>query len=166
MVLIFEFLQYLSKHSWPFFHRAIIESGSATCPWALETPETMRRRALLISEALGCNVTIRNPAPNWDHLLDCLKSRPVNELINKQWQAFDFLDFPFAPVVDGDFIADYPINLLQRGEIKMAPLLAGSNYDEANFFIVYRLEEILHSFEKFFFSNFSFKFFSQFTIFF
>lgn len=51
----------------------------------------------------------------------------------------EFADFPWVPVVDGDFLHENAMTSFKNGKMKKTQLLAGSNLDEAIYFIVYQL---------------------------
>ncbi|PIO64068.1 hypothetical protein TELCIR_14316, partial [Teladorsagia circumcincta] len=58
----------------------------------------------------------------------------------KEWApVHEFADFPWVPVVDGDFLVETPETSLRQGNFKHTQLLAGSNLDESMYFIVYYL---------------------------
>jgi len=46
----------MSPLSQPYFKRFIMESGSATAPWALEANEAIVERAVLVAKSLNCNL--------------------------------------------------------------------------------------------------------------
>ena len=78
-----------------------------------------------------------------DKLIKCLLSKDAEAIRESEWVATGgFLDFPWTPVVDGDFFDEHPLSMLQRGDFKNTQLLAGSNREEANFFIIYQLDKI------------------------
>lgn len=63
--------------------------------------------------------------------LDCLRTAPFEE-IN---QALNVSGIgPWPPVLDRDFIADYPTNQLSNGKIPHIPILIGANTDEGSSF--------------------------------
>lgn len=65
---------------------------------------------------------------------------PAEALRNSEWSpVMEFADFPWVPVVDGDFLIELPTTSLKRGNFKVAELLIGSNLEEAIYFIVYQL---------------------------
>jgi len=43
----------------------------------------------------------------------------------------EFADFPWVPVIDGEFLVENIETSLKRGNFKKTQLLAGSNFDEA-----------------------------------
>lgn len=51
----------------------------------------------------------------------------------------EFADFPWVPVVDGDFFTETASTSFKHGNMKKTQLLVGSNMDEAIYFIVYQL---------------------------
>lgn len=54
----------------------------------------------------------------------------------------EFVDFPWVPVVDGEFLLENAVTALKHGHFKTTELLAGSNLDESIYFIVYQLSDI------------------------
>lgn len=70
----------LSPDSRPTFTRAILQSGVPNSPWASVTPAEARRRAALLGKLVGCN------GGNDTDLLDCLRSKSAQELIDQEWQ--------------------------------------------------------------------------------
>lgn len=63
------------------------------------------------------------------------------QLLNAEWSpTVEFVDFPWVPVIDNEFLNELPSTSLKTGNFKKnAELLAGSNRDEAIYFIVYQL---------------------------
>ena len=70
----------LSPDSRPTFTRAILQSGVPNCPWASVSPAEARRRATLLGKLVGCN------GGNDTELVDCLRSKTPQELIDEEWQ--------------------------------------------------------------------------------
>ncbi|VDN35625.1 unnamed protein product, partial [Cylicostephanus goldi] len=67
--------------------------------------------------------------PDYDKILYCLQRADADLLRENEWAPVrEFADFPWVPVVDGNF--------------KHTQLLAGSNMDESIYFIVYQLPNI------------------------
>lgn len=63
--------------------------------------------------------------------LDCLRNLPFEELdaaLNGTEAS------PWAPMLDGDFIADYPVNQLAAGRFPQIPVMIGTNTDEGSAF--------------------------------
>lgn len=69
----------LSPGSHPFFTRAILQSGAPNCPWASVTPAEARRRAKQLATLVNCN------GGNDTELIDCLRSKGPQELIDREW---------------------------------------------------------------------------------
>lgn len=63
--------------------------------------------------------------------IECLRTVPVEE-INAVLNGTQGFQFP--PVLDGDFIADYATNQIERGNFAKVPILIGSNSDEGSAF--------------------------------
>ncbi|VDM46626.1 unnamed protein product [Toxocara canis] len=176
----------LSPKSAPYFQRAIVQSGSATAPWAMEsrqhlafvwlllsTPrigilrfwtiticsefDALRKqdrnkirtqvaiaRSIALYEDMRCGNMSRDPQ-YWDldKVLRCLMDAPAELIRDSEWApVMEFVDFPWVPVIDGDFLIEQPSTSLKQGTFKTAPLLAGSNLDESIYFIVYQLADV------------------------
>lgn len=65
----------------------------------------------------------------------------ADQLLTVEWSpTVEFVDFPWVPVIDNDFLIELPSTSLKTGNFKKnAELLVGSNRDEAIYFIVYQL---------------------------
>lgn len=80
---------------------------------------------LLVSNT-SCASTVNTSAS-----LSCLRELPFEELnaaLNGTAAS------PWAPMLDGDFIADYPVNQLAAGRFPQIPVLIGANSDEGSSF--------------------------------
>ena len=128
-------LHLLSPQSAPLFRRAVLQSGSATNPWAVQSPAEARRRALQLAEAVDC------PTEPDEQALSCLRNTDPEQLVNSEFFTTEFADFTFAPVVDGEFLPEDPAAALAGGRFKRAELLAGSTAEEGNYFLLYFLPE-------------------------
>lgn len=135
----------LSPRSAPYFRRAIIQSGSATAPWAIESREVALSRPVALCEAMKCgNMSHRDPETwDFDKVMQCLMEAPAELLRDNEWSpVMEFADFPWVPVIDGDFLIEQATTSLKTGNFKKTELLAGSVMDEALYFIVYQLQDV------------------------
>lgn len=80
---------------------------------------------LLVSNT-SCASTVNTSAS-----LDCLRNLPFDELNNA---LNGTAATPWAPMLDGDFIADYPVNQLNAGRFPRIPVMIGTNQDEGSAF--------------------------------
>ena len=146
------------------FHRAILQSGTATSPWALTSHEIAIYRSLRLAENVGCvkpvlkfelnkrkeliEVQDMRRYQGFDYkadanLVKCLQSINALELLSKEANNTKVIEFPYVSVVDGFILSEHPSNLLKQSNIKQIPILLGSVTNEANFFLVYQLTELL-----------------------
>lgn len=65
----------LSPMSKGLFHKAILQSGSPMCRWAMATPGLIRKRTETIATIAGCHFE------NSEQILDCLKKLPASYLV-------------------------------------------------------------------------------------
>ncbi|KAG7479557.1 acetylcholinesterase-like [Solea senegalensis] len=117
-------LHLLSPGSHRLFHRAVMESGSPTAPWAMVSRTESWSRALSLAKSLGC------PTSNSAKLEACLQQVDTGKISSAISQ-------PFIPIVDGNFLPDKPEVLLRTGELPKKDLLIGVNKDEGTYSVVY-----------------------------
>ena len=126
----------LSPLSRSLFSQAIMQSSSATNPWAVLERDEAKKRGLRLAEATGCH---KNDMKDVDGLLACLRKVHPNDLVHSEFFTTGICEFAFVPVVDGTFLVENPHVSLQTGNYKRTNILAGSVSEEANFFLVYYL---------------------------
>uniref|UniRef100_A0A0M3IC66 Acetylcholinesterase n=1 Tax=Ascaris lumbricoides TaxID=6252 RepID=A0A0M3IC66_ASCLU len=101
-------------------------------------------RSIALYEDMRCGNMSKDPQ-YWDldKVLRCLMDAPAELIRDSEWApVMEFVDFPWVPVIDGDFLIEQPSSSLKQGTFKTAPLLAGSNLDESIYFIVYQLADV------------------------
>jgi acetylcholinesterase len=139
----------LSPLTRDLFQRAIIASASPNAHWALMKPSEAQRHSTSLFKAVGCDIEDR------DELLTCLRDVPAQTMANKQYVNMKFLVFPFAPVVDGDYLTDTPYNLMRDPSVPKKDILLGANKDEGSFWLLYYLKTVspfnasLHTYQQF-----------------
>ncbi|KAF7234949.1 Cholinesterase [Varanus komodoensis] len=133
----------LSPSSQPLFAQAILQSGDPTAVWAWKSPEEARQKALALSQLLGC------AEGNASAVVSCLQEKDAKELAPHEMSLFQnssfFLDFPFVPTTDGDFLPDDPEELLQDGHIQVKPILIGVTSNEASTFVPFVFPDTIHN---------------------
>ncbi|XP_014229770.1 acetylcholinesterase-like isoform X2 [Trichogramma pretiosum] len=128
----------LSPLSRPLFHQAIMQSGSATAPWAVISREESIMRGLRLAEAVGCPHDKRQLR----EVINCLITKDPVELVNSEWGTLGICEFPFVPVIDGSFLDETPARSMSSESFKKANILMGSNTEEGFYFIIYYLTEL------------------------
>ncbi|VDD92172.1 unnamed protein product [Enterobius vermicularis] len=143
-------LHYVSRQSQEYFRRAVLQSGGATSPWATESKQVAMSRAVILYNTLCApdHPMDANDLTDWNKkkkiIYDCVMKADAAQLLNAEWSpTVEFVDFPWVPVIDNEFLNELPSTSLKTGNFKKnAELLAGSNRDEAIYFIVYQLTNI------------------------
>lgn len=126
-------LHLLSPMSKGLFHKAIMESGTPLCRWAVSPPGLARRRALSLSTIAGC-------PKETNEFVKCLRQMPAELLVDLLYNFFEWKVYPaitFMPVVEncdrkGSFLCKYPLlDFKQESEV---PVLMGMNSGEGGIF--------------------------------
>ncbi|KAK4310704.1 hypothetical protein Pmani_017733 [Petrolisthes manimaculis] len=133
----------LSPLSRNLFSQAIMQSGSATAPWAIISKEESVLRGLRLAEAVGCP-HIRE---NLTLVIDCLRYTNASLLVMNE-PSFGICDFPFVPIIDGAFLDELPSKSLRNNNFKKTNIMMGSNTEEGFWFIMYFLTDIFRREEE------------------
>nr|UEK51388.1 acetylcholine esterase-like protein [Parasacculina yatsui] len=128
----------LSPLSRSLFSQAVLQSGSATNPWAVIDHREAQLRGRRLAEAIQC--------PRVDDgaeaILQCLREADPKQLVYSELFTTGICEFTFVPIIDGTFLVEHPDISLKNGNFKQTKLLVGSVTEEANFFLVYFLIDI------------------------
>eukprot|EP00057_Strongylocentrotus_purpuratus_P030875 XP_782948.2 PREDICTED: carboxylesterase 5A [Strongylocentrotus purpuratus] len=109
-----------------FFHRAISQSGVAHSPIMMsKNPHHVAQR---LAKKLLC------PTSSNKELVECLRTKAADDIVKVDMTDPDIPTLPFAPVVDGFFIEEEPLEALMTGKLTAGPeLLIGVNNHEGGF---------------------------------
>ena len=124
----------LSDVSRDLFTRAIMQSGTALCRWALETPEVAKSRYLELAEFMNCDTT--QPV---NEIIACLRDADPLELSEQVFATkndYNLVTNVLA-TIDGTFLKEHPFETIQKGNMKSTDILLGSMKDEGAYFLVY-----------------------------
>ncbi|XP_070789555.1 cholinesterase-like [Pituophis catenifer annectens] len=135
-------LQLLAPKSQDFFAQVVIQSGTANAYWALRSPEEAKRLSLEFVHLLGCS---KDNVISIEH---CLQTKNVSELIRHEIaMSFKGLlaDFPFRPIIDGEFLLGDPEKLMEEGQFQAKPVLIGETSDEAATYVHYLFPNTTHN---------------------
>ncbi|XP_047488696.1 uncharacterized protein LOC125039021 [Penaeus chinensis] len=122
----------LSPMSKGFFARAIMQSGSALCPWALASNHA--KMAIEVLQKLNCSDASFPPLDS-QGLLTCLQETPVHFLL--ELPSAELRISEFAPRVDGAFLPAPPVTLLKEGRFNAVDILSGTTQHEGASFVNY-----------------------------
>ena len=111
----------LSKPSWEFFDRAIMQSGNMLMPSAIMTDSQIKDGLKWFLGKVNCT--------NDGNLLKCLRN-----VAEGKWERVltseESLTISTGPYVDGEFISDDPQKLWEKGEVKNLDIIIGITKDE------------------------------------
>jgi carboxylesterase type B len=111
----------LSKGSWEFFDRAILQSGNMLMPWAIMTNSQVKAGLKWFLEKVNCK--------NNNVLLQCLRN-----VTEEKWKRVVNADGIYqiwtGPYVDREFISDKPQKIWEKGEVKNSNVIIGVTKDE------------------------------------
>ncbi|XP_043236715.1 acetylcholinesterase-like [Amphibalanus amphitrite] len=130
----------LSPLSRPLFSQAIMQSSTATNPWAVLDREEAKKRGLRLAEATKCHEYDKQDV---ESLIECLRQVHPSDLVHSEFFTTGICEFAFVPVVDGTFLVEDPHISLKTGNYKRTNILAGSVSEEANYFLVYYLTDYM-----------------------
>ncbi|XP_001631050.2 cholinesterase 1 [Nematostella vectensis] len=103
------------------FKNVIIQSGSAVANYATAYKDEGVKVSRLVGESLKCS--------SEEDVFVCLKTKPVNELVDEGVRSVSYglrTGKPgLVPVVDGYFLTDTPLSLLQRGDFRNINVMIG-----------------------------------------
>ncbi|XP_077180755.1 uncharacterized protein LOC143831559 isoform X2 [Paroedura picta] len=134
----------LSPGSQPLFARAVLQSGTATAPWAWVSPEEAKRRALSLAGMMGCTEG-DNTA-----IVSCLQEKKMEDFQTYMFLVVNpktVLNLPFVPTTDGDFLPDDPQKLVESRDFQSKPIMIGTTSDEGSIF-VYLAVSSSHTFSE------------------
>lgn len=118
----------VSPLSQGLFHKAILQSGTAACPWALIPQWLAQDRARALSTLVGC------PTRPLHKSLACLQQLPVEDFVNVMEKFFIWDKAPlitFGPVIENagsehNFLPRHPLDLPHS----RVPAVIGVNFRE------------------------------------
>lgn len=109
------------------FQRVILMAGSALSPWALNHQAGWLKAE--VARQLDCPLTQLHPQqPELADIGDCLRRRPLEQLLNLKLPEPPRFSSTFAPFVDGaGIVAMDPLHAMQSASQDFAriPLVAG-----------------------------------------
>ncbi|OWA49882.1 Neuroligin-4, X-linked [Hypsibius exemplaris] len=122
-------LHLLSKKTEDLFTNAVLHSGVALAPWAIQRMPAENARFL--AEAVNC------PQTPSSAMVSCLRHKNESEIL---WYTDlgQLFSIPWAPVVDGDWIQEEPEIMLQKGRMQNKSIIIGVTDDEATI-VLYNL---------------------------
>ncbi|XP_050428135.1 esterase E4-like [Adelges cooleyi] len=119
----------LSPMSKGLFHKAILQSGTPLCRWAVSAPGLIRQRTEAAATIAGCNID------DSETILECMKSLPANVITNLYRNLRTWNEHPlvlFTPTSEkcnsGAFLCHNP--LVQFQQESDVPVIIGVNSAE------------------------------------
>nr|XP_032517267.1 venom carboxylesterase-6-like [Danaus plexippus plexippus] len=121
---------YLSPMSKGLFDRGIAFSGSALASWTHAVKPAQKAKTL--ASIVGC------PTSNNHNMIDCLRFRPAEAIVNAQIEMFDWrvnLFTMFTPTAEPrgtkePFLTQYPYHAMEVGAMQQLPLIATVTSEE------------------------------------
>ncbi|XP_074113560.1 esterase FE4-like isoform X1 [Cotesia typhae] len=113
------------------FHKAILQSGVATCPWASSSADSMKEKAIVLSSVLGNEIT------DTKKLIEYLQSFDALELVKAErsfasWKNRFFIWNPFLPSIDSKSknpFLDIPLAEAVKSGIKVPHIIGYTSHE-------------------------------------
>ncbi|PIK61045.1 putative cholinesterase 1 [Apostichopus japonicus] len=118
----------ISKFSRDLFDQAILESGAVLTPWSFNEYWESNK----VNEAFRLGRSVNCSSTDTTELVDCLRQIDARTLEN----IASANQIRFGPTVDGKFLDESPITMIQRGDFKDCPVIVGFNRDEGTLFML------------------------------
>lgn len=120
--------QMLTPKSKGLFQRAILQSGTAMCPWALGAAHVEVARHT--SQLVNC------PSRPGPEMVRCLQEAPAEELAITLAEYFGWIHRPLllGPRVDGDYLPAEPDVLMKEGTFAKVDIISGITSHEGGLF--------------------------------
>ncbi|XP_060847593.1 juvenile hormone esterase-like isoform X1 [Rhopalosiphum padi] len=125
----------LSPMSKGLFHKAILQSGTPMCRWAVSPPGLIRKRTEAVATIAGCHFNTS------EEILSCLKQLPANYIVELHNKFIEWVNHPciiFPPVVEScdlnqeSFLCNHPFTDFKQESF--VPTIIGLNSDEGGVF--------------------------------
>ncbi|XP_054273063.1 esterase FE4-like isoform X1 [Macrosteles quadrilineatus] len=117
----------LSPKSQGLFHKAISQSGTALCPWAISTAARHRELAAQLAQLTGCSFT------SSQELVDCLRALPAQDIVGtlKHFIVWDMDPVVlFNPAVEPEEVEDAFLTSNPWTLTSQVPWMVGFNENE------------------------------------
>ncbi|VDP18438.1 unnamed protein product [Soboliphyme baturini] len=129
----------VAKKSWPYFNRAIVQSGVMNAPWTQNSPEKERNGTLELLRKLNCN------SGNTTESVRCLRSvQPMSIITAATELSQQYQSRFFVPVnEDRQFFEGNALMAIAGGAMKNCSILIGYNTDDGSFLIPLILRDVM-----------------------
>jgi len=109
------------------YQNVIMQSGTAAAISSAMEKNEAESRARSFAKALGCEMK---------SLKACAKTKSFQDVLTAQLKVFSPPTLlPFGPVVDGHFLPESPLKLLQAGKFNKSNIIIGVARDDGSIFI-------------------------------
>ncbi|XP_049305382.1 acetylcholinesterase isoform X1 [Bactrocera dorsalis] len=116
--------------------RGMMQSGTMNAPWSHMTSE----KAVEIGKALinDCNCNASLLSENPQAVMACMRAVDAKTISVQQWNSYSgILSFPSAPTIDGAFLPDHPMKMMETADLRGYDILMGNVRDEGTYFLLY-----------------------------
>nr|CAH7768495.1 unnamed protein product [Callosobruchus chinensis] len=139
----------LSPLSRGLFQRAILQSGTAFCTWALSGRNEVLTNSKKLAGIFNC------PTDCTKEMVDCLKKVDAKSII-EQDDKFMLWDYdpmiPFKPVIepklDGAFLTDHPMKLITSHKYENVPIMVGLNTEDGGLKVAGMTQQLIEEFDE------------------
>ncbi|CAH1963415.1 unnamed protein product [Acanthoscelides obtectus] len=139
----------LSPLSRGLFKRAIMQSGTAFCTWALSGKDEVLTNSKKLAKLFNC------PTDCSKKMVECLKKVEAKHFIEQdvKFMLWDYDPMiPFKPVIepklDGAFLTEHPIKLITANKYENIPIMVGINTEDGGLKVAGMNSQLIKEFDE------------------
>ncbi|VEN46101.1 unnamed protein product, partial [Callosobruchus maculatus] len=128
----------LSPLSRGLFKRAILQSGTAFCTWALSGQNEVLTNSKKLAKIFNC------PTDCTKGMVDCLKKVDAKSIIEQDEKFMPVIE----PKLDGAFLTEHPMKLITSHKYENIPIMVGLNTEDGGLKVAGMNSQLIEEFDE------------------